>query len=264
MDSIPAGGALSSIFQHATQYADVISWMRVCPHWCRCATAGDLHDFVQERARSCYVPSRLLGQLDGCRADWVQFGSRQRRLQKLLQGTYMGTLTPENVPEALRQLIDWERPLNALSELKACNDLERGWLCQRIVEQAEVVWCATCDWLVLDRRSAVDRAIWQRISTGVAQEVPEARWEDGDLYCGVRGIADFRPAVDPAFLDVSELLVVLCATDPGGMVRPPLRAMRLDALQEGLEPPAAGSPRLLPPRRHGLSPGAREVFGTCP
>jgi hypothetical protein len=22
---------------------------------------------------------------------------------------------------------------------------------------------------------------------------PETRWEDGDLHCGVRGVADFRP-----------------------------------------------------------------------
>ena len=212
MDSIPSG-ALSSIFQHATEYADVLSWMRVCLHWCRCATAGDLHDFVQERARVCHLPSRLLGQLERSMADWVQFGTRQLRLQSLLQGKYMGTLTPENVPESVRELIDWEQPLDFVSELKASDDCARGRLCQRIVEQADAVWCASCDWLVLDRRCAVDRAIWKRISQGVTLEVPEARWEDGDLYCGVRGSADFRPAVDPAFLDLSELLVLLCGTD---------------------------------------------------
>ena len=26
-------------------------------------------------------------------------------------------------------------------------------------------------------------------------QAPEARWEDGDLHCGVRGVADFRPQV---------------------------------------------------------------------
>eukprot|EP00933_Yihiella_yeosuensis_P047014 TRINITY_DN4263_c3_g1_i1.p1 TRINITY_DN4263_c3_g1~~TRINITY_DN4263_c3_g1_i1.p1 ORF type:complete len:448 (-),score=71.73 TRINITY_DN4263_c3_g1_i1:117-1439(-) len=60
---------------------------------------------------------------------------------------------------------------------------------------------------------ALDAHLWKRLSPSCyEEEQPEERWEDGDLNCGIRGAHDFRPAVDPTFLDLSSLVLVLFDT----------------------------------------------------
>lgn len=187
-------------------------------------------------ARDCCLPHILLDlakrKLAGTKTDWVQFCAQQMRLQMLLAGKYMGTVTPENVSANVPgEVIDWEQPMKAITELKPCTAASRGMIKQRLVvdNTLEDVWQVCQDWFVLDRRMFLDRAIWKMIASHTIVEEPETRWEDGDLHCGVRGVADFRPAVDPSFLDLSELVLVMCPQKEDGKLSMVCLSMRLFA-----------------------------------
>ena len=72
------------------------------------------------------------------------------------------------------------------------------------------------DWLILDTNRAGDMTIYQAIRVmfpKITTEAPEERWEDGDCYCGIREEFDFRPVVDPDFLNPESLRMVFIATD---------------------------------------------------
>jgi len=215
MDSIPAIG-LGRIIRHLAGYEEFLQFKLVCVHWCQSAVGADLQGFVAGLAQRCCLPDILVDRVKckavGTNHDWVQFCTQQLRLQMLLAGKYMGIVTPENISAHVPlEAIDWEQPMKTVAELRPSTTSRRGMIKQRLVvdNSFEEVWQVCYDWIVLDRRIALDRAIWKLISP-CTLEAPETRWEDGDLHCGVRGVADFRPAVDPTFLDLCELVLVMC------------------------------------------------------
>ncbi|CAE7034884.1 unnamed protein product, partial [Symbiodinium sp. CCMP2456] len=121
-------------------------------------------------------------------------------------------VTPENWSGNDGFEVDWEVSMEACAELRPLTLQGRGHVTRRYVGAGaqERFWEMDYEWLVLDRRIGLDRQLWDMIKADASFEAPDARWEDGDLHCGVRGVADFRPAVDPSFLELSDLVVVLC------------------------------------------------------
>ncbi|CAJ1372473.1 unnamed protein product [Effrenium voratum] len=215
-------GALGRVFQYAEGYDELLASMFVCSHWSRTITCNaDLQGLRQDLARRCCLPETLSATLE---ADWVEFCAQQLHLQTLVAGKYMGSVTPENLPRHVPpEVVDWEQPMDAVADLWPMTTAERGdgkssvgKVRHRFVghEQQEL-WEIGYEWLVLDIRRPFHKALWKQIQRTTQLEAPAARWEDGDLHCGVRSSADFRPAVDPSFLDLSDIIFVMCPAGDG-------------------------------------------------
>eukprot|EP00929_Paragymnodinium_shiwhaense_P032428 TRINITY_DN17967_c0_g1_i1.p1 TRINITY_DN17967_c0_g1~~TRINITY_DN17967_c0_g1_i1.p1 ORF type:complete len:785 (+),score=165.94 TRINITY_DN17967_c0_g1_i1:149-2503(+) len=177
---------------------------------------------------------------------WPTFGARQEKLQRVFAGRYRGIVTEDNRNDMLAWAID--EHFNWEDELHVTLDLEPAWAAgdraghgtHRVCAESEMGASQeddqlpelAMDWLVLDRRQALDARLWSELvgafadddgwnleARGPAIKIdkqkllqpdgPPEHWEDGDCYCGVRGKADFRPLVDPSFLDLQTLGILL-------------------------------------------------------
>ncbi|CAE7389880.1 unnamed protein product, partial [Symbiodinium natans] len=219
------------LFLHAESFTELLAPALAGTCWFQTAFGSELiRSHREDLAKRCCLPrflQRLLAQprqrvFNG----WVDFCGRQLCLQAILAGKYMGTVTPENTPDGLPADVDWEVSTEACAELRPLTLESRGSVCHRYVgaQLQEDLWQRHHEWLVLDRRLSLDRQLWDAIRAHALVEAPDIRWEDGDLHCGVRGTADFRPAVDPSFLDLSDMVVVLC---PDEFSQPPSDRPRL-------------------------------------
>ncbi|CAE8582559.1 unnamed protein product [Polarella glacialis] len=183
----------------------------------------ELHGVRESLARSLCAPRAVLRLqlLPPSRSlDWLEFCGRQLRLQTALEGRYMGNVTPENLPRSTSaDDFDWDEQHFAMAELHPASLADDCCGTCQLQLFADSSVCEELsgrkEWLVLDRRHPLDSLLWEQVSRRCEEEVAEERWEDGDLHCGVRGAFDFRPAVDPGFLDLSPLVLVLCS--PAGV-----------------------------------------------
>ncbi|CAE7776648.1 unnamed protein product, partial [Symbiodinium microadriaticum] len=204
-------------FLHASSLRELLSSALCGQQWLQAFRSDTLRNYREVLAKFCCLPSSLRECHDNqprlrAAQGWLEFCGRQLRLQSLLAGKYMGTVTPENCSGNDEFEVDWEVSLEACAELRPLTLQRLGHVTRRYVAAGaqETFWEMDYQWLVVDRRIGLDRQLWDMIKADVSFEAPDARWEDGDLHCGVRGVADFRPAVDPSFLELSDLVVVLC------------------------------------------------------
>lgn len=218
--------------------------------WCAACGSKEIEPLRRKLCQSFILPRAVravVKDIDAAKQaraeDWCQFCTRQQRLQVIFAGTYIGTLTPENLfSTAQVEDFDWGQQHQVYAKLhQAC---PRESLCGQatqivFAEEDELdAWSHDYEWLVLDRRSALDDEVWKALAAcsstkvgriskrggganrrGVAEHVhvfelpaaerPPERWEDGDCLCGVRSTCDYRPVVDPEFLSLSTIGVLL-------------------------------------------------------
>mmetsp|Transcript_127247 Transcript_127247/g.245422 ORF Transcript_127247/g.245422 Transcript_127247/m.245422 type:complete len:667 (-) Transcript_127247:94-2094(-) len=226
MMDVPDVVLLGVVGHAASELQELVSAAAVQRAWRAAAFSEELRSLRQGLARKLCLPSSLQRYPEVPRGlqpgalDWLEFTGRQVQLQTALAGTYGGALHPENLPpETPPSSFDWEQEHYVSASISPVSVVHNrcGLLSQRTYADEELLEEQSGDyeWLVLDRRRIMDRAILefvQQFLPGGSVGHPPEHWEDGDLFCGVRAPHDFRPAIDPSFLDVTPLVVVLAPT----------------------------------------------------
>lgn len=217
---------IALILSSADSLWELLAAGRTCKAWLAAArSTPELRANLQRYARRLCLPPPLerllhLGlqrrKTTSSGVDWFRFCGWQLGAQRALSGRYAGTVTPENRPATRPEgFYDWSKELEVLAEFHpaALDKDRRAWVSRQTLSDGQALEADSgiYDWLVLDPHRKDGALLCDLFElTRDKAEGPEERWEDGDLHCGVRGSFDFRPAVDPEFLDISGLLVLLC------------------------------------------------------
>lgn len=239
----------SRVLSYSESWRELATAAAIDVGWCAAAAAHELADLRVELARRWALPS-VLDQLlaERSQAPSIAFCLHQAKLQAVFAGGYAGVVPWESDSSdgsQLRRIAGRLLPLDAFADRRGRATLTV------YASDDESEDLNHFEWMVLDLRHHFDRELVAshrhvavELVEGVEQvrearsrrgarggrrlpdrtlepsrrgtepDAPEERWEDGDCFCGVRGAFDFRPVVDPAFLSVSHLAMMLVPDSP--------------------------------------------------